>query len=147
WLLGRKEPTLIHAVDAVIASMGDVYPELRQRASHIRDTTRMEEQSFLATIEGGLTRFDQLAPERSALAGTDVRGTISGEDAFKLYDTYGFPIDLTELMARERGYTVDITGYEAALEGQRRRSQDERKAKKLAVGIDELADGGAWETP
>jgi alanyl-tRNA synthetase len=147
WLLGRKEPTLVHAVDAVIATMGDVYPELKQRASHIHDTTRIEEQSFLATIEGGLTRFDQLAPERSALGGTDLQGTISGEDAFKLYDTYGFPIDLTELMARERGYTVDISGFEAALDAQRKRSQDERKAKKLSVGVDELADGGAWELP
>jgi alanyl-tRNA synthetase len=147
WLLGRKEPTLVYAVETVIESMGDAYPELRQRAKHITDTTRVEEQSFLATIEGGLTRFEQLAPPRSTQGSTALRGTISGDDAFKLYDTYGFPIDLTELMARERGYTVDISGFEAALETQRKRSQDERKAKKIAVGADELGDTASWEKP
>jgi alanyl-tRNA synthetase len=62
-----------------------------------------------------------------------------------LYDTFGFPIDLTDLMARERGYTVDIAGFEAALGQQRQQSQEERKSKKLGVGADELAAG--WETP
>ena len=133
WLLGRREPTLVFAVEAVIGSMGDVYPELRQRAKHITDTTRVEEQSFLATIEGGLTRFEQLAPARSTQGSSVLRGTISGDDAFKLYDTHGFPIDLTELMARERGYTVDISGFEGALDAQRKRSQDERKSKQIVV--------------
>ena len=80
------------------------------------------EQGFLSTIEGGLARFEQLAPLQTADGGPEIRGTISGEDAFRLYDTFGFPIDLTELMARERGYVVDIAGFEAALDTQRRRS-------------------------
>ncbi len=147
WLLGRQEPTLVFAVEAVIESMGAAYPELTQRAKHLTDTTRMEEQSFLATIEGGLSRFEQLAPRHTTGGGGSVRGTISGEDAFKLYDTYGFPIDLTELIARERGYVVDIAGFEAALETQRKRSQDERKAKKLSVGGESLGDGGKWDVP
>jgi alanyl-tRNA synthetase len=147
WLLGRKEPTLVFAVEAVIDSMAGAYPELRQRSKHITDTTRVEEQSFLATIEGGLSRFEQLAPRHTTQGGGSLRGTISGEDAFKLYDTYGFPIDLTELMARERGYTVDIAGFEAALDAQRKRSQDERKSKKLSVGSESLGDGGKWELP
>ena len=147
WLLGRKEPTLVEVVKAVIDSMGDAYPELRQRAQHIIATTRVEEQSFLATIEGGLARFDQLAPTLTADGGAEIRGTISGDDAFRLYDTYGFPIDLTELMARERGYTVDIAGFEQALETQRRRSQEERKAKKLTVEADLLGDLAQWEVP
>src|SRR5438477_5195719 len=147
WLLGRKEPTLVNVVEAVIATMSDVYPELSQRRQHIVSTTRLEEQGFLATIEGGLARFDQIAPTLTADGSTDVRGTVSGEDAFKLYDTYGFPIDLTELMARERGYTVDIAGFEEALRGQRKRSQDERKARKLSVGADSLADITQWELP
>ena len=66
WLLGRKEPTLVAVVAAVIETMGDVYPELRQRAQHILNTTRVEEQGFLATIEGGLARFEQLAPTLTA---------------------------------------------------------------------------------
>ncbi len=145
WLLGRKEPTLVHVAQAVIDSMGDAYPELRQRSKHILDTTRQEEQGFLATIEGGLARFDQLAPVQSVGGGRDVRGTISGEDAFRLYDTFGFPIDLTELMARERGYVVDIAGFEAALDQQRRRSQEERKAKRVGVALDALANLSEFE--
>ena len=147
WLLGRKEPTLVEVVQTVIETMHEVFPELRARAKHILETTRVEEQSFLATIEGGLSRFDQIAPVLNVEGSVDVRGTISGEDAFRLYDTYGFPIDLTELMARERGYTVDIAGFEAALQNQRRRSQEERKAKKLSVGTDTLADWSQWQLP
>ena len=77
----------------------------------------------------GAVRAARAAPTREC----DKRGTISGEDAFRLYDTFGFPIDLTELMAHERGYTVDIAGFEAALLEQRTRSKDERKARKLGV--------------
>ena len=147
WLLGRKEPTLVDVVETVIETMHDKYPELKSRAKHILETTRVEEQGFLTTIEGGLSRFEQIAPVLTAEGGTDVRGTVSGEDAFRLYDTFGFPIDLTELMARERGYTVDIAGFEAALQNQRRRSQEERKAKKLTVETDVLTDWAQWELP
>jgi alanyl-tRNA synthetase len=147
WLLGRREPTLVAVVEAVIDTMEDVYPELRQRAQHIIGTTRVEEQSFLATIDGGLSRFEQLAPTRTADGGVEIRGTIAGEDAFRLYDTFGFPIDLTELMARERGYVVDIAGFEEALETQRRRSQDERKSRKLGVEADAFEDLALWEVP
>jgi alanyl-tRNA synthetase len=146
WLLGRKEPTLVHVVQSVIDTMSDVYPELTQRTQHILNTTRIEEQSFLDTIEGGLARFDQLAPVQTADGGVDIKGTLSGEDAFRLYDTFGFPIDLTELMARERGYVVDIAGFEASLDAQRKRSQDERKSRRLGVATDELDDLAAWET-
>jgi alanyl-tRNA synthetase len=147
WLLGRHEPTLVHVVEAVIDTMSDVYPELRNRSAHLLNTTRIEEHSFLDTIEGGLTRFDQLAPVMTADGSTALRGTISGDDAFRLYDTYGFPIDLTELMARERGYIVDIPGFEAALDAQRKRSQDERKSRRLGVAADALDDTSGWETP
>jgi alanyl-tRNA synthetase len=140
YLLGRREPTLVHVVQVVIDTMSDVYPELRQRAEHLLQTTRVEEQAFLATIEGGLARFEQLAPAES----TD-KGTISGDDAFRLYDTFGFPIDLTELMAQERGYTVDIAGFEQALTGQRTRSKDERKSRKLGVEADALGELASWE--
>jgi alanyl-tRNA synthetase len=142
YLLGRREPTLVHVVKTVIDTMGDVYPELRARGEHLLQTTRIEEQAFLATIEGGLSRFEQLAP----LDAID-KGTISGEDAFRLYDTFGFPIDLTELMAHERGYTVDIPGFEAALLEQRTRSKDERKTRKLGVEADTLGELAAWDRP
>ena len=145
WLLGRKEPTLDHLVQTVVETMGDVYPELRQRASLILDTTRAEEERFLDTIEGGMQRFDQLAPASSTQGSAALRGTISGEDAFRLYDTFGFPIDLTQLMARERGYTVDIDGFESALEAQRSQSREDRRTRALSVAADDLADIAQWE--
>ena len=145
WLLGRREPTLYRVVEEAIKQLGDVFPELITRREHLLKTTRVEEESFLATIEGGLTRFEQIAPAHSTQGGGSIRGTVSGDDAFKLYDTFGFPIDLTELMARERGYTVDIAGFESALGAQRKRSQDERKSRKLGVGVDQLSDLAQWQ--
>ncbi len=141
WLLGRREPTVVQVVRTVIASMGSAYPELLQRTQHIVETTKAEEERFLATIDGGMKRFDELAPAHSTQGSTTLHGTISGEDAFRLYDTFGFPIDLTELMARERGYTVDIAGFDAALLAQRVQSQEERKSKKLSVAVDALSSG------
>jgi len=145
WLLGLREPALVHVVELVLAGMGDVYPELRARHQHILETTRAEEERFLATIDGGMARFDELAPTTTAEGSTARRGAISGDDAFKLYDTFGFPIDLTELMARERGFSVDIAGFDVALARQRKQSQDERKTKRINVVIDELADASRWE--
>ncbi len=144
WLLGRSEPTLVDIAATVIDSMSGVHPELRQRAALILDTTRAEEERFLATIGEGMLRFDQLAPEKSTQGSQQLRGTIAGEDAFRLYDTYGFPIDLTQLMARERGYTVDIDGFDRALEVQREQSRAERRSRDIAVAGDELADVSTW---
>lgn len=145
WLLGRREPTLVHGVDTVVATLSDVYPELRQRRAHLLETTRAEEERFLTTIDGGMKRFDEVAPAHTTQGSAHLHGTVSGDDAFRLYDTFGFPIDLTDLMARERGYTVDISGFEAALGQQRQQSQEERKSRKLGVAADELAAG--WEAP
>ena len=113
WLLGRREPTLVHLVRTVEDLMGAVYPELARKRADIESVTRAEEERFFDTIEGGLARLEELK-------GTPV---ISGEDAFKLYDTYGFPIDLTQLIAAERGQAVDIAGFERALAEQRERSR------------------------
>jgi alanyl-tRNA synthetase len=145
WLLGRNEPTLVHIAASVIDTMGDVYPELRQRATLILETTRAEEERFLDTIGDGMQRFDQLAPAKSTQGSSQLRGTISGEDAFRLYDTYGFPIDLTQLMAGERGYTVDIDGFDRALDAQREQSRAERRSRDITVAGDELADISSWE--
>ena len=146
WLLGRREPTLVHVVQAVIDHMGAAFPELRSHAKHILDTTRAEEVRFLATIDAGMSRFEELAPLGSTQGSTSIRGTVGGQDVFMLYDTYGFPIDLTELMARERGYLVDIAGFEAALQVQRSQSQEDRKSRKIGVSADVLSDFSTWQT-
>src|SRR5947199_29559 len=106
WLLGRREPTLVHLTETVSQLMGDVYPELTAKRAHIENVTRAEEERFFQTIEGGLRRMDELKDAK----------VISGEDAFKLYDTYGFPIDLTQLIATEPGQAEDIAGFERPLE-------------------------------
>ncbi len=115
YLLGRSEPTLAELADVVIESMGGMYPELSDKAQHIESVTRAEEERFLETIEGGLKRLDELTG--------GAPGTIAGPDAFRLYDTYGFPIDLTQLIAAERGWKVDQEGFELALAAQQERSR------------------------
>jgi alanyl-tRNA synthetase len=136
YLLGRREPTLVEVVEAVIDRMGVTYPELMSRREYITRNTRAEEERFLATIEAGIKLFDQLAPAGGS-------GTIAGADVFKLYDTFGFPVDLTELMAAERGYTVDSEGFEEALGAQRARSRADRAAAGIGVEADAFAMG--WE--
>ena len=145
WLLGQREPTLVHVVDEVINQMGNVFPELNQRREHLLRNTREEEERFLSTIDQGMERLEQIAPARVVeIEGPPMPdGIVSGEDAFKLYDTFGFPIDLTELIARERGYSVDLTGFDEALEKQRTRSRQDRKASGAAVSADALTEG--WE--
>jgi alanyl-tRNA synthetase len=115
WLLGRREPTLAPLTGIVVDLMGGIYPALAGSRADIRKWTEAEEVRFLVTIEGGLERLDQLMA-------TGTR-EISGDEAFKLYDTYGFPVDLTELIAAERGIGVDSAGFERALEAQRGRSR------------------------
>ncbi len=143
WLLGRREPTLVEVVDEVVRVMGDAYPELGERRDHLLRATRTEETRFLATIDEGMRRFDEIAPEAAggqSDRGAGEGGAVSGREAFRLYDTYGFPIDLTGLMAEERGYAVDMAGFEEALEEQRRRSREDRAAAGIDQG-DELAHG------
>ncbi|MBW3655260.1 MAG: alanine--tRNA ligase, partial [Gemmatimonadetes bacterium] len=136
YLLGRREPTLVEVVEAVIDRMGVTYPELLARREYIVSNTRAEEERFLATIDAGIKLFDQLAPAGGG-------GTIAGAQVFKLYDTFGFPVDLTELMAQERGYAVDLEGFERELDAQRHRSREDRKAAGVGVEADAFAMG--WE--
>ena len=124
WLLGRREPTLVHLVKSVDGLMGSAYPALVQKRTHIESVTRAEEERFFDTIDGGLERLE-------ALQGATV---ISGAEAFKLYDTYGFPIDLTQLIAAERGQAVDVAGFERALERQRTRSRAAHERSKGGGG-------------
>ena len=122
WLLGRREPTLAPLTAIVVQDLGRVYPELVAKAGFIAEVTETEERRFLETIEGGLRRLDELFE-----GGVK---EIPGDEAFRLYDTFGFPIDLTQLIAGERGVRVDLEGFEHALEAQRSRS---RRARGVGV--------------
>src|SRR5436309_4415294 len=132
WLLGRREPTLAQLTRVVSGVMGSVYPELVSKEQHIERVTRAEEERFLETIEGGLERMEELRHQP----------VISGEDAFKLYDTYGFPLDLTQMIAAEHGHSVDVEGFEQALGQQRRRSRAARARGKRDPGHGKR--GGEW---
>src|SRR6266566_3410180 len=139
WLLGRREPTLVHLVHTVAGLMGSVYPELVKQRAHLESVTRAEEERFFDTIEGGLVRLDELQNVK----------VIAGADAFKLYDTYGFPIDLTQLIAAERGQTLDVAGFERELGKQRTRSQEslERtKARAKGAPAVHVKRPGEWRS-
>ncbi len=103
--MGLKEPFLAKLLPAVQATLGDTFPELRERGDRIARILEDEERAFLKTLERGLALFAEAADRAEA-------GIVAAEDAFKLHDTYGFPIDLTEVMARERDLVVDLDGYE-----------------------------------
>jgi len=126
WLLGRREPTLAPLTGLVADLLGGVYPDLRSKQGEIHTWTRNEEERFLETIAGGLERLEQIFA-------TSAR-TIPGEDVFRLYDTYGFPVDLTQLIAAERNVDVDVAGFEQALDAQRVRSRAARGTRGLAGG-------------
>ncbi|MGI6208160.1 MAG: alanine--tRNA ligase [Anaerolineae bacterium] len=130
-LIGFTEPFLSRITDVVIEQMGSHYAELPARRDYITQVVQQEEERFQQTLSTGLARLAELAE------GLEQRGlaVIPGEEAFRLYDTYGFPIDLTLEVARESGLTVDLEGFRAAMEEQRQRA---RAAQTFAAGAPEL---------
>ena len=139
--LGFHEPFFYKLVGILSLTMGDVFPELRAKQGKIEETLRREEESFNRTLDKGIELFErEIARLGSAGAPPAVSRAspeISAAFAFRLYDEQGFPLDLTQLMARERGFTVDTEGFERLMEEQRSRA---RKAQKKSV-IEVAADG------
>ena len=131
--LGFHEPFFFKLVDVVAKTMGDVFPEVRAKQKTIQETIRREEESFNKTLDKGLTIFGQAMRFDVEMAKAGVPREISGEIAFKLYDTYGFPLDLTELMARERGLTVDVAGFEKLMDQQRNRARKAQKKETISI--------------
>lgn len=128
--LGLEKPFLSELVDTLAGEMGRVFPELVGRKNTIKDVLLREETSFNETLDRGLELFDK------EVAAT---GKVSGDFAFKLYDTYGFPIDLTALMARERGLEVDTERFDALMEEQRQRAKAAQK-KQVVRALDLKTD-------
>ncbi len=116
--LGFNTPFLCRLVPTLVQEMGDAYPELKQQQPLIEKVIKEEEDAFLKTLEKGIKLLDSVM-ERSK----ETR-VISGKDAFVLYDTYGFPIDLSELIAKEHGYTIDLPGFEEELGKQKERARN-----------------------
>ncbi|MBI3089744.1 MAG: alanine--tRNA ligase [Candidatus Tectomicrobia bacterium] len=117
--LGLNEPFIYRVVGAVVDLMGDPYPELGQRRDYVARLTLNEEERFHATLEFGLQQLQQVIDQTRRSGG----GVIAGAEAFKLYDTYGFPLDLTRDIAAEQGLSLDESGFQRAMEEQRRRAR------------------------
>ncbi|MFC1551021.1 alanine--tRNA ligase [Candidatus Latescibacterota bacterium] len=118
--LDVHKPLVYRLVSDVVDLMGEAYPEISERADYISMVVKSEEERFLKTLDQGVDLFDRLTGEISNKGDSE----IEGGDAFKLYDTFGFPIDLTRIMAEEKGMTVDMDGFENAMEAQRERARE-----------------------
>ncbi len=116
--LGFDEPFLCALIPQLVSDMGEAYPELGRQQKLIESVIREEEMSFLRTLDRGIRLMDDYVAKNASTK------TIPGEDAFVLYDTYGFPIDLTELIASEKGYSVDMEGFAKELQKQKDRARN-----------------------
>ena len=130
WMLGVRQPFFSKLVPTLVEQMGEAYPELPAQVDTVVRALQAEEERFAETLDSGMKIFDDVAAKVS-------NGVIPGVDAFRLYDTYGFPLDLTQDIARERDLTVDIEGFNAAMETQR---ETARAAGKFGGGVTLSAD-------
>ncbi len=131
-LLGAKDPVMHRLVPALVTQMGEAYPELRRAQALIEETLQLEETRFKQTLDRGLKLLDD------EVAGLSEGDALPGEAAFKLYDTYGFPLDLTQDALREKGLSVDTDGFDTAMEEQK------AKARAAWAGSGEAADATIW---
>jgi alanyl-tRNA synthetase len=131
-LLGAADPLMHRLAPTLIAEMGDAYPELRRAEPAIVDTLRQEEERFRRTLGRGMSLLDE------ATAGLNQGDVLSGETAFKLYDTYGFPLDLTQDAVRAKGLTVNLDEFDAAMTRQR------DMAREAWTGSGQVAAAGEW---
>ncbi|MDZ7476579.1 alanine--tRNA ligase [Stenotrophomonas pavanii] len=125
WMLGVRQPFFSKLVPTLVEQMGEAYPELPAAVDTVTRALQAEEERFAETLDAGMKIFEDVAGKAS-------NGVIPGVDAFRLYDTYGFPLDLTQDIARERDLTVDIAGFDAAMEQQR---EIARAAGKFGGGV------------
>jgi len=130
-MLGLEGPFLTRLVEPVAATLGGAYPELRRRRDFIAEVVRTEESRFAETLDKGLALLE------GELGRLDTGGVLPGEVAFRLYDTYGFPLDLTEDIARGRGVRVDAEGFTRMMDEQRARGREARKFTTLGSAGDE----------
>ncbi|WP_279361033.1 alanine--tRNA ligase [Xanthomonas sacchari] len=130
WMLGVRQPFFSKLVPTLVELMGEAYPELTAAQDTVLRALQAEEERFAETLDAGMKIFEDVAAKAQG-------GIIAGEDAFRLYDTYGFPLDLTQDIARERDLRVDEQGFETAMDEQRRRA---REAGKFGGGVQLPAD-------
>jgi alanyl-tRNA synthetase len=132
--LGQKQPFFFRLVEDLDQAMGDAYPELRSAKKRVAEILKQEEERFAETLENGMALLE------SALASGE--SLLDGDTVFRLYDTFGFPVDLTADICRERGVRIDMAGFEAAMDEQRNRA---RAASKFSMAADLEYSGGKTE--
>jgi len=128
--LGFKEPFLYKLVEKTAEIVKGVAPDLKKQLAHVKNVLKSEEESFLKTLEQGLNILEEMLAELEA----ENEVVLAGKDAFRLYDTYGFPLDLTEDIADEAGIKVDQQGFEKEMEAQRQRARDAREETSFSSG-------------
>ena len=131
-VLEKQEPFIYKLLDTLVAVMGDAYPEIQERKEYIQRVIKAEEESFGRTLDRGIELFEQKAAAVQHAGNT----VFPGKDAFVLHDTYGFPLDLTQLMAEEKNLTVDVSQFNAEMEKQRERSSQSREAEYKSMVIE-----------
>ncbi len=131
-MLGSADPVMHRLVPALVRQMGAAYPELQRGQAMIEETLRLEETRFKQTLDRGLRLLDD------ELTRIPEGGDLPGAAAFKLYDTYGFPLDLTQDALREKGRAVDVAGFDAAM------AEQKTKARAAWAGTGEASDGAVW---
>jgi alanyl-tRNA synthetase len=141
--IGVKEPLLHRLVAVVVAEMGEAYPEIKEQEDHCRRVILAEEEAFGRTLDKGLELFSDLSKTLQQKGGK----MIPGEEAFKLYDTYGFPLDLTQLLAEEQGLEVEVDGFNRLMEEQRERARSSGRfsGEELEFKWEEVSAGAHSE--
>lgn len=127
-LLGQKKPFICNLVQVLADTMGDAFPEIRERNDFVASVIRSEEESFIRTLDAGLERFASISADLKA------GDRIPGDKVFLLYDTYGFPPDLTGILAEEKGLSIDEEGYEKCMEEQKARARANMKQSINTMG-------------
>ena len=148
-LLGINHPFLVDMCEVAIGESGDAYTELKEKADYIKKVLSLEEERFDATIDQGLSILEGIVADAKAQG----KSVLDGKDAFKLYDTFGFPIDLTREIAEENGLSTDMDGFNALMQEQKQRARNARanvsgwsdKAKSFDIAKTEFAGYTAYE--
>jgi alanyl-tRNA synthetase len=141
---GRKlnlhEPFLYKLTDILVDTMGKIFPEIVEKKDYVKKIIRAEEESFNATLDRGIEIFEEIVSGLSKRS----KKIIPGEDVFRLYDTYGFPVDLTNIMAKEKGLTIDEDGFNKLMDEQKERSRKDTITKRNFLTIDKDKNGETY---
>lgn len=135
--INLRDPFLHKLVDVLVKTMGNVFPEIKEKKDYVKKIIKAEEESFNATLDRGIELFDSLVKRLNRKQ----EKVIPGDDVFKLYDTFGFPVDLTNVMAKENGMSIDENGFNKLMNKQKKRGRENSKDKfvSAAVALNDLS--------